>query len=47
MLCPECNGEISLEEYKNGDIVMCQNCGCEMELMEKEPLDVRVIEEEK
>ena len=47
MHCPECNTEISLADHKEGDIIVCKNCGCEMELLKKEPLDIQIIEEEK
>jgi len=47
MMCPECNSNLPLEKHAAGDIIMCENCGCEMELMSKDPFEIRVIEEEK
>ncbi len=47
MNCPDCATELSVSEHQSGDIVLCKNCGCEMELLNKDPLEIRVIEEEK
>ncbi|HEC20972.1 MAG TPA: lysine biosynthesis protein LysW [Candidatus Peregrinibacteria bacterium] len=45
--CPDCKETVSLEKAEIGDIVECDNCGCELELLKKDPPEIRVIEEEK
>lgn len=45
--CPDCQSEISLEKAVVGEVVECKNCGAEMEIIQSEPLQVSLIEEEK
>ena len=46
--CPDCKEEVSVpEDTEVGEILECQNCGAEMEVVSLEPLKVRLIEEEK
>jgi alpha-aminoadipate carrier protein LysW len=46
--CPDCHEEISVpEETEVGEILECENCGAEMEVISLEPIKVKLIEEEK
>lgn len=47
MKCPDCGSEIDVTRYESGDMILCKNCGCEMELLSKDPFEIRVVEEEK
>jgi alpha-aminoadipate carrier protein LysW len=41
--CPECdNGlDIELDEVEEGDVVTCEECGSEYEVVGVEPLELR------
>lgn len=46
--CPDCQATVSVPEGTEvGEIIECQNCGAEMELVSLKPLKVELIEEEK
>lgn len=46
--CPDCGEAVSVgEEKKVGDVIECPVCGAEMEIVNLEPLEVSLIEEEK
>lgn len=45
--CPDCQGEVEIEKAVVGEVVECENCGAEMEIINLEPLEVSLIEEEK
>jgi len=48
IICKDCDESIKVkDEIKVGEIVECQNCGAEMEIVNLEPLEVSLIEEEK
>ena len=38
--CPECIGAIPLQQAELGEIVVCGDCGAELEVIELEPLTV-------
>ena len=46
-LCPECeNGlDIELDEVEEGDVVACDECGTEYEVVGVEPLELARVEE--
>jgi alpha-aminoadipate/glutamate carrier protein LysW len=46
--CPECENELDLEidEVEEGDVVACEECGSEFEVVGVEPLELARIEEE-
>ena len=46
--CPECEAEISLEDVVQGEIVICPDCGVDLEVTSIEPfsLEVAPMEEE-
>lgn len=46
--CPECENEldIELDEIEEGDVVACDECGTEYEVVGVEPLELSRVEEE-
>ena len=46
--CPECEAEISLEDVVQGEIVICPDCGVDLEVTSIEPfsLEIAPMEEE-
>ena len=48
IICPDCQTEIKTEgEILIGDIVECQECGTEVEILSLEPLEYKELIEEK
>lgn len=48
VICPDCKAEIELiEGIMVGDIVECQECGTEVEILSLNPLKYRELIEEK
>jgi len=48
VFCKDCNEPIEInKELEIGEIIECQNCGAEMEVINLEPLEISLIEEEK
>lgn len=46
--CLDCQKEIEIQgKAVVGDILECQNCGTEMEIVKNDPVKLRIIEEEK
>ena len=46
--CPECDNNLDLEvdEIEEGDVVACEECGTEYEVVGVEPLELARIDEE-
>jgi alpha-aminoadipate carrier protein LysW len=46
--CPECESEldIELDEIEEGDVVACNECGTEYEIVGVEPLELSRVEED-
>ena len=46
--CPECENELDVEmdEVEEGDVVACEECGTEYEIVGVEPLELARVEEE-
>lgn len=46
--CPECENEldIELDEVEEGDVVACEECGTEYEVVGVEPLELARVEDE-
>jgi alpha-aminoadipate carrier protein LysW len=46
--CPECESEldIELDEIEEGDVVACEECGTEFEVVGVEPLELARVEDE-
>ncbi len=45
--CPECDNELDIEvdEVDEGDVVACEECGTEYEVVGVEPLELARVEE--
>lgn len=45
--CPECENEldIELDEVEEGDVIACDECGTEYEVVGVEPLELTKVEE--
>ncbi len=46
--CPECENEldIELDEVEEGDVVACEECGTEYEVVGVDPLELARVEDE-
>lgn len=46
--CPECENEldIELDEVEEGDVVTCEECGTEYEVVGVDPLELTRVEDE-
>ena len=46
--CPECDTEldIELDEVDEGDVVACEECGTEYEIVGIEPLELAKVEDD-
>jgi alpha-aminoadipate carrier protein LysW len=46
--CPECENEldIELDEIEEGDVVACEECGSEFEIVAVEPLELARVGDE-
>ena len=46
--CPECDNELDIEvdEVDEGDVVACEECGTEYEVVGVEPLELARVEED-
>jgi alpha-aminoadipate carrier protein LysW len=46
--CPECDNELDIEmdEVEEGDVVACEECGSEYEVVGVEPLELARVEDE-
>jgi alpha-aminoadipate carrier protein LysW len=45
--CPECENELNIEidEVEEGDVIACDECGTEYEVVGVEPLELARVEE--
>ena len=46
--CPECenNLDVDIDEVEEGDVVACDECGTEFEVVGVEPLELARVEED-
>ncbi len=46
--CPECDNELDIEvdEVDEGDVVACEECGTEFEVVGVEPLELARVEKD-
>lgn len=46
--CPECENEldIELDEVEEGDVIACEECGTEYEVVGVEPLELTKVEDD-
>jgi len=50
LVCADCGEQLDLEDLDDmneGDILECEACGAEHELVSMNPLEIKLIEEEK
>ena len=40
--CPECDAELVLEDVVQGEILVCSDCGVDLEVMSLEPLALEI-----
>ena len=47
-VCPECENEldIELDEVEEGDVVACEECGTEFEVVGVDPLELARVDDE-
>lgn len=46
--CPECESvlDVELDEVEEGDVIACEECGTEYEVVGVEPLELARVDEE-
>ena len=46
--CPVCEGTfyVDEEEVEEGDLISCEECGAELEVVSTNPLEMEAVEEE-
>lgn len=44
--CPECEAEIALEKPLRGEIIVCPDCGVELEVINENPLTLDLAPQE-
>ena len=46
--CPVCEGTffVDEEEVEEGDVISCEECGAELEVVSAAPLELEAVEEE-
>ncbi|HYM11630.1 MAG TPA: hypothetical protein VEU62_12915 [Bryobacterales bacterium] len=46
--CPVCEGTffVDEEEVEEGDLISCEECGVELEVVSLDPLDLEAVEDE-
>lgn len=45
-MCPECSADIENEGYELGELIVCDECGSELEVIGTEPLKLERAPEE-
>jgi alpha-aminoadipate carrier protein LysW len=48
VVCPECDNplDVDAEDVEAGEIVTCDECGTELEVLSNDPLELAPVEEE-
>jgi len=44
--CPECEGALSLSNVMKGEIVVCPDCGVDLEVMSVNPIELELAPQE-
>ena len=44
--CPECAGELTLDQVELGVILVCDDCGAELEVRSLDPLSISLAPQE-
>ncbi|MFN2464959.1 MAG: lysine biosynthesis protein LysW [Candidatus Dormibacteria bacterium] len=45
-VCPDCNAEVPDEQPQLGEIIVCEGCGADLEVISQDPLTFEVYEQE-
>lgn len=45
-LCPECEGDLALNDIMTGEIVVCPDCGVDLEVTNVEPVSLALAPQE-
>ena len=45
-MCPECSNEIEAEGLEQGELIVCDDCGSELEVVKVNPLKLELAPEE-
>jgi len=48
VVCPECDNplDIDTEEVEEGEVITCDECGTDLEIVSADPLEIAPVEEE-
>jgi alpha-aminoadipate carrier protein LysW len=48
VVCPECDNplDIDVDDVEEGEIVTCDECGTELEVVSSDPLELAAVDEE-
>ncbi len=48
VVCPECDNplDIDVDDVEEGDIVTCDECGTDLEVVSSDPLELAAVDEE-
>jgi len=48
VVCPECDNplEIDTDDIEEGDIIQCDECGTDLEVVSSDPLQLAAVDEE-
>lgn len=44
--CPECEGVLTLSDVMKGEIVVCPDCGVDLEVMSLDPIELELAPQE-
>lgn len=44
--CPECEAQVTLEKPLRGEIIVCPDCGAELEVVREDPLELNLAPQE-
>ena len=46
-LCPECEADVPVEtDFEAGEIILCEECGAELEVVNEDPLELALAPDE-
>jgi len=48
VVCPECDNplDIDVDEVEEGEIIQCDECGTDLEIVSSDPLELAPVDEE-
>jgi alpha-aminoadipate/glutamate carrier protein LysW len=48
VVCPECDNplDIDVDDVEEGEIVQCDECGTDLEIVSSDPLELAAVDEE-